>query len=79
MALGPGGIRLAEGKNLQLETNVQLAGRQAWNIPGGSTVELKPSPVQDKASTPSACPDRRKCRWFVRKAEGERREWPASC
>ena len=49
LALGPGGIRLAEGKNLQLETNVQLAGRQAWNIPGGSTVELKPSPVQDKA------------------------------
>ena len=29
LALGPGGIRLAEGKNLQLETNVQLAGRQA--------------------------------------------------
>lgn len=49
LVLGPGGIRLAEGKNLQLETNVQLAGRQTWNIPGGSTVELKPSPVQDKA------------------------------
>lgn len=49
LVLGSGGIRLAEGKNLQLETNVQLAGRQAWNIPGGSTVELKPSSVQDKA------------------------------
>ncbi|MFQ7535231.1 MAG: hypothetical protein ACLRPT_09020 [Akkermansia muciniphila] len=36
-------------KNLQLRTNVQLAGRQSWNIPGGSAVEIKPSPVQEKA------------------------------
>lgn len=42
LMLGPGGIRLAEGKNLQLKTNVQLAGRQSWIIPGGSTVEIKP-------------------------------------
>lgn len=49
LVIGPGGIRLAEGKNLQLRTNVQLAGRQSWNIPGGSAVEIKPSPVQEKA------------------------------
>lgn len=53
LVIGPGGIRLAEGKNLQLRTNVQLAGRQSWNIPGGSAVEIKPSPVQEKAM---ACP-----------------------
>ena len=32
-----------------MRTNVQLAGRQSWNIPGGSAVEIKPSPVQEKA------------------------------
>lgn len=49
LVLGSGGIHLEEGKNLQLRTNIQLAGRQSWNIPGGSTVEIKPSQVQDKA------------------------------
>lgn len=38
--LGPGGIRLAAGKNLLIRANVQLAGKQVWNIPGGSTVEI---------------------------------------
>lgn len=42
LVLGPGGIRLAEGKNLLLRTNVQLAGRQSWHIPGGSTVVIEP-------------------------------------
>ena len=42
LVLGPGGIHLAEGKNLRLRTNVQLAGRQSWSIPGGSTVEIEP-------------------------------------
>ena len=49
LVIGPGGIRLAEGKNLQLRTNVQLAGRQSWSIPGGSAVEIKPLLVQEKA------------------------------
>lgn len=42
LVLGPGGIRLAEGKNLLLRTNVQLAGRQSWHIPGGSAVVIEP-------------------------------------
>lgn len=42
LVLGPGGIRLAEGKNLLLRTNVQLVGRQSWHIPGGSTVVIEP-------------------------------------
>lgn len=42
LVLGPSGIRLAEGKNLLLRTNVQLAGRQSWHIPGGSTVVIEP-------------------------------------
>lgn len=42
LVLGPGGIRLAEGKNLLLKTDVQLAGRQSWNIPGGSMVGIEP-------------------------------------
>lgn len=40
LVLGPGGIRLAEGKNLLIRANVQLSGKQVWNIPGGSTVEI---------------------------------------
>lgn len=49
LVLGPGGIRLAEGKNLLLTVNVQLAGKQVWNIPGGSTVEIgSPSLVDGK-------------------------------
>lgn len=44
LVLGPGGIRLAEGKNLLIRGNVQLAGKQSWNIPGGSTVTVAPLP-----------------------------------
>lgn len=40
LVLGPGGVRLAEGKNLLMRVNVQLAGKQVWNIPGGSAVEI---------------------------------------
>lgn len=49
LVLGSGGIRLAEGKNLLIRGNVQLAGRQSWNIPGGCSVTI--------ASLSSAVPD----------------------
>lgn len=42
LVLGPGGIHLEGGKNLQLRTNIQLAGRQSWSIPGGSAVTMEP-------------------------------------
>ena len=78
LALGPGGIRLAEGKI--------CSWRQMYSlrvVRPGIFREAPPwnsSPRRSRTKpTPSACPDRRKCRWFVRKAEGERREWPASC
>ncbi|MFR4224400.1 MAG: hypothetical protein ACLT38_12850, partial [Akkermansia sp.] len=56
LVIGPGGIRLAEGKNLQLRTNVQLAGRQSWSIPGGSAVEIKPLLVQKSHACPFVRP-----------------------
>ena len=52
LVLGPGGIRLSEGKNLLIKGNVQLAGRQTWNIPGGSAVTIasrEPAALDGKA------------------------------
>lgn len=52
LMIGPGGIRLEEGKNLLIRGNVQLAGRQIWNVPGGSAVTMasqEPAVLDGKA------------------------------
>lgn len=80
LVLGPGGIRLSEGKNLLIKGNVQLAGRQTWNIPGGSAVTIasrEPAALDGRLCL-GFCPDRRRC-MSSGKMEGSSRVRPRLC
>lgn len=60
LVIGPGGIRLAEGKNLQLRTNVQLAGRSPGIFRVVLPWRLSPRRFRKKPCL-SVCPARRRC------------------